>query len=73
MKVELYEVSHCDVSAGACDPGYEHQHGIQPLLEIYIALTYDGTTTEDHWAFVVPYDTIGWTETQWDLLGVTKG
>jgi hypothetical protein len=68
IKLDVYEVSHCDPTAGYCVPGYV-QNGIQPTLYFDVILTYNGEAYED-WDFTVPYDAIAWTETQWNLRNV---
>jgi hypothetical protein len=49
IKLNVYEVSHCDPTAGYCVPGYA-QNGIEPELYFDVILTYNGEAYED-WDF----------------------
>jgi hypothetical protein len=80
VKLNVYEVSTFDESKGYCEPGYTNdpgtsvalRAGIQPALCFQMVLTYNGDFYKDYW-FVSPYDAIGWSETQWNLMGVLRG
>jgi hypothetical protein len=73
IKLNVYEVSNCDPTAGYCLPGYgaAERDGMQPELYFKVNLTYNGVVQrfED---FTVPYDAIAWTETQWNLRNVIR-
>jgi hypothetical protein len=76
LDLKVYEVSTCE-SGKDCEPGYANnpgtdsvlRDGIDPELAFYVTLTYQGVTVE-HYDFKLPYDAIGWTETQPNLKGV---
>jgi len=79
LKVRVFEVSTCSTK-GACEPGYANdvgsstvlRSGIDPELCFLLTLTYN-TQYFDSFLFVVPYDAIAWTETQWNLQGLVRG
>jgi hypothetical protein len=80
VKLGVYEVSTCDPSKGACQPGYGVEPGtdlvlragIQPELYLKESLMYKGVSYI-YFDFTVPYDAIAWAESQPNLQGVVKG
>jgi hypothetical protein len=75
---KVFEVSYCE-QAKSCDPGYGndvgdatvYRDGINPELDFALTLTYQGHDFGDY-TFKLPYDAIGWTETQPNLKGVVN-
>jgi hypothetical protein len=79
LSTQVYEVSHCDPSAGKCGPGYGNapgsaaviNPGIEPNLVIELSLVHAGVSVEDA-GFVIPYDALAWATTQPNLQGVIQ-
>ncbi len=76
LGIKVYEVSSCEMGKD-CEPGYINddgqtdvlRDGIEPELYFYAYLTYQGVPIYAQ-NFQLPYDAIGWTETQPNLKDV---
>jgi hypothetical protein len=83
IKLDIYEVSHCDPTLGRCGSGYRNaagtdlvdNEGLQPELyvQFYVGWAHSkGVTGGSVYDFRIPYDAIAWTQTQ-PLLGKLRG
>ncbi len=80
----VWEVSHCDHTAGSCGPGYGNdpgsaeviRGGIQPELAFELSFEHNGvvgkSVTGNFDGFAIPYDAIAWTGTQQHVQGVIQ-